>query len=421
MGIQAVSPIPRNINICGIKKKGWSSVELLLHLWPRFAPSISSSTFGNSGLQVTEVFTMPDVQASLGSVLVVGGCGFLGHRIVRQLLDLHCTSSLSVLDIKTDRARLPTVVYFNADISSLEQVEEIIRQIRPDVLIHTASPAAFSHDLGFFEKINVGGTGNLLKAAQKSNTVKAFIYTSSASVVHDSVSDMVDADETFPLLYLPVQRSEYSHTKALAEDLVLQANRRNSKMVTISLRPSGLFGEDDPTTVRPMVEAAASGKYRFQIGNGKNLFDWTYVGNAAQAHIQAAQALLEAYQQPPSAISKDSRVDGEAFIITNDEPVPFWDFARSLGAAAGYPTKKESVRVIPRTIGLIIAAIAEWVVWIISLGYTKSSMTLSGIKYSTMNRTFRIDKAKKRLKYKPQVDMAEATRRAGGSFSKKTQ
>ena len=369
----------------------------------------------------SQVLTMPDVQASLGSVLVVGGCGFLGHRIVRQLQDLHCTSSLSVLDIKTDRARLPTVSYFNADISSLEQVKEVIRQIRPDVVIHTASPAAFSHDLSFFEKINVGGTSNLLEAAQENDTVKAFVYTSSASVVHDSVSDLISADETLPVLYLPVQQSEYSHTKALAEDLVLEANRRNGKMVTISLRPSGLFGEDDPTLVRPMVEAAASGKYRFQVGNGKNLFDWTYVGNAAQAHIQAAYALLDAYQQSPSAISKERRVDGEAFIITNDEPVPFWDFARSIGTAAGYPTKAESVRVIPRTLGLVIAAIAEWVIWIISLGRTSSSMTLAGIRYSTMNRTFRIDKAKKRLKYKPQVNMAEATRRAGGSFSKKTQ
>lgn len=364
---------------------------------------------------------MPDVQASLGSVLVVGGCGFLGHRIVRQLLDLQCTSSLSVLDIKTDRARLPAVSYFNANISSLEQVKETIREIRPDVLIHTASPAAFSHDLSFFEEINVGGTSNLLEAAQETDTVKAFVYTSSSSVVHDSVSDLINADETLPVLYLPVQQSEYSHTKALAEDLVLKANRRNSKMVTISLRPSGLFGEDDPTVVRPMVEAAASGKYRFQVGNGKNLFDWTYVGNAAQAHIQAAYALLDAYQKSPSAISKERRVDGEAFIITNDEPVPFWDFARSIGAAAGYPTKAESVRVIPRMLGLVIAAMAEWVIWIISLGRNTSSMTLAGIKYSTMNRTFRIDKAKKRLMYKPQVNMAEASRRAGGSFSKKTQ
>lgn len=363
---------------------------------------------------------MPDVQIPLGSVLVVGGCGFLGYRIVRQLLDLHSTSSLSVLDIKTDRARLPNVAYHTADISSLEQVKSLLRQIRPDVMIHTASPTAFSHDMSFFEKVNVGGTRNLLEAAQEVGTVKAFVYTSSASVVHDSVSDLIGADETFPVLYIPVQQSQYSHTKALAEDLVLQANR-NGTMLTTSLRPSGLFGEDDPTTVKPMVEAAASGKYRYQIGNGENIFDWTYVGNAAQAHVQAAQALLDAHRKGPSAIPNERRVDGEAFIITNDESVPFWDFARSLGAAAGYPTKKENVRVIPRMIGLAIAAIAEWVIWILSLGQKKSSMTLSGIKYSTMSRTYRIDKAKKRLNYKPQVNMAEAIRRAGESFSKKTQ
>ena len=100
---------------------------------------------------------MPDVPSSLGSVLVVGGCGFLGHRIVRQLLDLHPTSSLSVLDIKTDRARLPSVSYHTADISSLEQVKSLLRQIRPDVVIHTAAPTAFIHDMSFLKKWTSAG------------------------------------------------------------------------------------------------------------------------------------------------------------------------------------------------------------------------------------------------------------------------
>ena len=47
-----------------------------------------------------------------------------------------------------------------------------------------------------------------------------------------------------------------------------------------------------------------------------------------------------------------------------------------------------------------------------------------GIKYSTMTRTYPIDKAKKRLQYKSLVGMEEATRKSGESFvsdSKKTE
>lgn len=54
--------------------------------------------------------------------------------------------------------------------------------------------------------------------------MKAFVYTSSASVIHDAVSHLIEADESFPLVYLPEQKEIYSHMKALADQLVLDAN-----------------------------------------------------------------------------------------------------------------------------------------------------------------------------------------------------
>lgn len=202
---------------------------------------------------------MDNTQRCLGSVLVVGGCGFLGHRLVIQLLESHGTSALGVLDIKTDRARLPNVSYHDADISSQEQVKSIFRQLRPDAVFHTVSPTPFNPDTNFFENINVGGTRNLLEAAQGIGCVKAFVYTSTVSILSDAVSDLIGADDTSPVLYMPVRKSAYARTKATAEELVLRANRGNGTMLTTSLRPSGLFGEDDPSTAKPLVEAAASG------------------------------------------------------------------------------------------------------------------------------------------------------------------
>lgn len=356
---------------------------------------------------------------SLGSVLVVGGCGFLGHNIVSHLLEFNVATHISVLDVRTDRNRLSSssVTYYDGDISCKDDVRSVLEQARPQVIIHTASPPAFAHNMTFFMNVNVNGTRNLLECAQGAGSVKAFVYTSSASVIHDSVSDLVDVDESSPVLYMPVQREAYSHTKALAEALVLAANGKHGNMLTAALRPSGLFGEGDLTAVKPMVEAAASGKYRYQIGSGKTLFDWTYVENASQAHILAAQALLKAHALS-TPLSTGNRVDGEAFFVTNDEPVPFWDFARAIGAAAGYPTKPEDVRVIPRVVGLAMAIIAEWFVWVISLGQRKSTITRSGIRYSSMTRTFCVDKAKKRLGYKPLVSMKEGILRAGQSFVK---
>jgi sterol-4alpha-carboxylate 3-dehydrogenase (decarboxylating) len=230
-------------------------------------------------------------------------------------------------------------------------------------------------------------------------------------VVHDSVSDLIEADEKRPLLYLPVQREMYSHSKALADQLVLDGNTAGS-MLTACIRPSGIFGERDPSAQR-FADSAKEGKLKVQIGDGKNLFDWTFNENVIHAHFLAAQKLLKSNAMDPPP---NMRVDGQGFLITNDEHMPFWEFARGIGDAAGYPTKRDEVWSLPRTLMLAIAITAEWWVWIKTFGRGKSQMDRLAIRYSTMTRTYNIDKAKRVLGYKPIVTLSEGIRRAGASF-----
>lgn len=65
---------------------------------------------------------------------------------------------------------------------------------------YTASPVVASGSTALYYKVNVEGTRNLIECAGKLGGVKAFVYTSSAAVVHDSVSDLMDADERLPVL-----------------------------------------------------------------------------------------------------------------------------------------------------------------------------------------------------------------------------
>lgn len=66
---------------------------------------------------------------------------------------------------------------------------------------------------------------------------------------------------------------------------MLAANGKGG-LATVALRPSGIFGEGDPLLVPLTVAKAKEGKMNFIIGSGKNLMDFTYVGNVAQAHLQ---------------------------------------------------------------------------------------------------------------------------------------
>jgi sterol-4alpha-carboxylate 3-dehydrogenase (decarboxylating) len=154
-------------------------------------------------------------KASLGHVLITGGCGFLGGNIVSLLLLRYPKSTVSVIDIRTklNRIESPKVSYHNCDITDLSAVRDVFQKIKPDVVIHTAAtvPSGLITDAVMY-KVNVDGTKNLLAAAQELDT-KAFIYTSSASVVVGHVDEVIRADESWPVMVGKDQPEYYSNTK----------------------------------------------------------------------------------------------------------------------------------------------------------------------------------------------------------------
>lgn len=155
---------------------------------------------------------------NLGNVVVVGGCGFLGHHIVNLLCDSY-TCSVSVLDLRTTRNRRNGVEYFDGDITNLDGINKIFSKVKPDVVIHTASPEGnASVPNSVFYKVNVEGTKCIIQACQTAG-VKALVYTSSASVISDNVSDLINADERWPVLRAPSQTDYYSETKVLSSTL----------------------------------------------------------------------------------------------------------------------------------------------------------------------------------------------------------
>jgi sterol-4alpha-carboxylate 3-dehydrogenase (decarboxylating) len=53
----------------------------------------------------------------------------------------------------------------------------------------------------------------------------------------------------------------------------------------------GIFGPGDNQFWPSLIKVAQEGKSKFQIGDGKNLFDFTFVDNVAYAHILASDKL----------------------------------------------------------------------------------------------------------------------------------
>jgi sterol-4alpha-carboxylate 3-dehydrogenase (decarboxylating) len=357
--------------------------------------------------------------ASLDPVVVLGGCGSLGHTIVKKLFEAGATD-VTVFDVNISNNVAPNAKYIKGSIQSSDAVIELLQSVKPLTIFHTVSPAMLGqkNTEQIFFNVNVNGTKTLLESIAKVGTTKALVYTSSSSVIHNNQTDLVFATEDAPYCPASEQTVYYTQTKAEAEQLILNANRKNGLLTSV-IRGCTLFGEDD-NVMPTQIGSAKAGRGKLQVGDGKNLYDWTYTGNAAYAHILAAEALVRIdATMPPRPEDKDMRVDGEAFVITNDEPWPFWEFVRTVGATAGYPTKKEDIWVVPSWLFYTMAVVAEWGVWAVSFGQKESHLNRQMVKYLTMTRTFDITKAKKRLGYRAQVSVEEGIRRAVDSYMAK--
>ncbi|CBX95768.1 hypothetical protein IAQ61_004600 [Plenodomus lingam] len=344
---------------------------------------------------------------ALGKVLVVGGCGFLGSHIVSLIVKRQPRAQIAVLDLRTNSNRnaSPNVSYHDGDITDLDAMKAIFSQIKPKVVIHTASPH-FDLKPDIHDKVNVGGTKNLLAAAQEAG-VQAFVYTSSASVILDPAHELINADERWPLVTGDAQPEYYTSTKAYAETAVLQANRTPSTFLTCAIRPAGIFGEGDVQLLPKMISAVRKGQTKFQVGDNTNLFDFTYVENVAHAHLLAAYALLTTAKSNTVPLDTE-RVDGEPFFITNGEPTYFWDFARAVWHEAGDRRPLSAVWHLSADTAWTIGAVLEWAFWLLG---KKPNLTRAQVKYSSMSKYHSIRKARQRLGYEPVVPLDEGIRR----------
>ncbi|KAM7193438.1 putative sterol-4-alpha-carboxylate 3-dehydrogenase, decarboxylating [Rhypophila sp. PSN 637] len=347
----------------------------------------------------------------LGNVLVVGGCGFLGHHIVKQLLSLPYPSQITSVTVMS---RNPTknlltslsqstgipLSYHQGDITSPQDVSRIVNLCRPKTVINSASPVAYLDHLHApdYEKVNVQGNQNLLSSSASIGTVKAYIYTSSAPIIAGSGGSYNQADETHPTLAdLPPSRHHdpYHLAKARGDALVLRFN--NSPLPTCTIRPTAMYGVGDNQMILNLLTVFRQHQQTVYLGSNTALMDSVHVSSVAHAHILAAQSLLS-----PSPITRQ-KVSGQAFNITDNAPLPPWTFFRLFWYAMGDTTPLSKIWTIPDWFVLGMADIAEWITWLTSLGkYRPKLLVKERIEFLVYTRTYNIQKARERLGFEPE-------------------
>jgi nucleoside-diphosphate-sugar epimerase len=319
----------------------------------------------------------------LGNCLVTGGNGMLGFAIVKLLTDENIP--VRVLDLVPFEG-IVGVESSVGDICNPADVEKACSGI--DTVFQTAAavwdPATPAK---VFEDVNIHGNKVVMDACLKSG-VSRFIYTSSMDVVVDGEKPIVDGDESLPYpSKLPPD--PYSHSKIIAEKAAIAANGKGG-MLTVSLRPVGMYGPRDKYHLPNIIKVARSGM-NIKLGNGSARFSHVYSENAAYAHILAAKHLIPG-----------SPVAGQVYFITDHHPATnLFTFMEPFLERLNLPLPTIS---IPYKIAYLLTSISEIV-------NPRSKFNRFSVIQTCVDHTFVHTKAERDFGYSPVVSREEAFNR----------
>jgi sterol-4alpha-carboxylate 3-dehydrogenase (decarboxylating) len=404
------------------------------------------------------------------TILITGGLGQIGLAILHALQKRYPTAHLHVLDLQIpgieDVRYLEGVKYHKGDIVNRDAVGGLMAEIKPGVIFHTAGLIPqIAARLGLdtregYMGVNVEGTRILLDEAGMVGSVRCFVFMSSADVVKgNSWQDLKGVGEDMPIpgvfdgwyaeskvrTAFPLELSFYLHfpglirchitcssiedfksrfayiaRQAKAETLVLSSSSPTT-FPTTALRTHGVFSAHDRNII-PLFLAAPR---NIRLGPGNNLYDFTYAPNLAQAHVLAAENLLN------TNLKEEKSAAGKAFFVTNSEPVAFKGFLGWIyeafddedeiagedrgGEKREKKGQKEKVTEIP-------IKVAKPLVWVgakvARMTGKKAPLTSKELGDSVAERWFDNGRAREVLGYIPAVGLKEGVRLAVEGFQK---
>jgi dTDP-glucose 4,6-dehydratase len=230
----------------------------------------------------------------MGTIVVTGGCGFIGANFVRRALAVS-GGRVAVFDALTYAGNLqslaevagdPRFAFVQGDIADRDAVRSMYRDLRPTCVVNLAAESHVDRsidDSSAFIRTNVAGTFELLEGArhylagagssESERSAFRFLHVSTDEV-YGSLGPTGSFSETTP--YAP--NSPYAASKAAADHLV-RAWRETYGLPALLTNCSNNYGPFQfPEKLVPlMILNALEGKALPIYGDGGNVRDWLYV------------------------------------------------------------------------------------------------------------------------------------------------
>ena len=245
--------------------------------------------------------------------VVTGGAGFIGSNIVKKLVSRG--DNVTVIDnLNTGKENnLSTVrdkiVFLKDSIQNVDLLEKETENI--DGIFHQAALASIQDSYlkpDEYHSVNVNGTENILKLAQKNNF--KIVYASSSSVYGNPKKIPIkEEDSKNPI-------NPYAETKLKKEELAIKYSKNGVKV--IGLRYFNVFGKGQSKEYAGVLKLFLE-RIRDKLpprvnGDGTQFRDFVYVEDVADANI----------------MSMDSKINHEFFNVGTNTSISILDLAKTV-------------------------------------------------------------------------------------------
>ena len=299
------------------------------------------------------------------SILITGGCGFLGVHLARFFLKKKY--KVILLDIATLTAAdlQKKVEAINCDITDQKQVVNAFGNKKIDYVVHAAAALPIQHTKKKIFDVNVGGTKNILEASLEAK-VKRVVFISTTAMY--GVPRHLPEKETDPIY--PI--GHYGESKAEAEKLCRKYEKKGLQINII--RPKSFLGPERLGVFTIWFEAIYNNKPVLILGKGNNLYQLLEVQDVCQI---VEKALL-------------SKKSGGTF---NAGAKEFGTWQSDLGALIKHARSKSKILGLPVLPSQLALSILEF--------FNLSPIVAWHYKTFPVNSYVSIEKAQKELGFRP--------------------
>lgn len=336
------------------------------------------------------------------TVLVTGAAGWLGRGLLRALTQglaevpglgepaRHAAIRALVLpgepaaDLAGADGRVTVV---EGDLRNPADCARFCEGARDAVIFHLAG-IIHPRRSAAFEAVNVGGTRNLLQAAQQAGVRRCIVMSSNSPCGVNPHPDH-RFDESSP--YRPYMG--YGRSKMRME-LAVKAAQAAGRLQTVIVRAPWFYGPFQPPRQSEFFRMVRDGKGPV-VGGGHNRRSMAYIDNLCQGLLLAAI---------------HERADGQIYWIADERPYPMTEIIdtveRLLEREFGIPCAHRRLR-LPGLVSEVAMAM-DWTLQALGFYHQKIHVL------SEMNKTIACDigKAREELGYRPTVALEEGMRRS---------